>query len=633
MKITFSLLSQFTDSLSVLVFYTIVSFGLGHLFSFRTKNNYLNKVIIGFYLTPFAIVLLTTFITNNLKNSFLALLTISLIGFLLHFSKKQCIYDLKLSLSNKSNQFIFSLIILMTLFYVGYLIFFPYEASYWDEFSHWLTQPLQYFYHNNFISEKFTQLAYINYTPGQPLTGIYYDKVFNNHLKLNNLMISYFFHFLIAIYFFFKSLNYIFTKSILSQVLFALIILAFCKFSLPNSALIENSQNITLIIFFSYFFNIFNNKESSNSFDFTSTVLLASIISYSYLLKSGMSLLIIIAIFGLLLSKNNILNNLKTSTFFLFLFAVSFISWKYTFNDFSHLLNHDSSSNFISISYNFMTRSQIITESLVLILKSKYFIVLSITSILLFKKSNVKLLILTYIYFFIYYLALITVYIFLFAEYEAIRLAAFDRYMSIAYFAVFTSTFYSLFANLDHYSHSLKYSNCFVFIENFLAHNKIKFNFLLYILFIFLFFFILQNKFKQTRTSEFAQSIQIFKSVNEFTYNQNIKVKNLMIVDQNSENLNGVIIQYISLKHKSGPYKADYLTSFGPEQDNVWRQIQTKDEMLDRIKSKDVTVVLKTDEWFDQIIILNFPDCYRNKTPYIIYFTKNRYKCENLGPI
>lgn len=601
----------------------ISAIGLGHIISKATglKKMWGYQAAIGYALVPISIFILHMVLGINIKISAQITALSALLGFI-HF-----ILEIRLSIKDFMRH---PLIIWGIPFTVIFFAFGPtnYIPTGTDEFSHWLTMPMQMFLENSLLSKEFAVKDFASYTPGWPILNIYADLVLSSQFDYSQIVYVAFFSGIVCV-----AALYDFLKQYLGQNYNSILTLSFIlclvlyKAFTPKNILIEIPMYHAILLFFITTALLLKDQTKNIWF-----IYLSILTVYSYLLKHAFLTLVPLLPLVIVLSTRWNLKNL----FLRFLVLVCpvvifFLIWNISYKSLQvpdlfppvpikslqelRLLLSERSEIFSNLPHQLLrvwNRLSFIPQLALLV----FFIGHSFIERRLFY--------LIFSYFCIYLLSLLWMYLTGFGLYEALILASFERYLSIPLAVILF--FGSLNLIYLFFKHILRKVDL-TFFQN-LNHDisqvwlSLTCGLLICVLMIL-------KPYKDLKIDPHSMLLD-FSSFQKFISEKNFESPNVLIISQGSVNLEYQIGRFLSIGSDKYLFRIIHDgTSFSYVKENVWQTVLTPSKMKDLILSADVVWLVKSDLWMDEILnsLVAGDSCNLPYDQYFIFKNETRLEC------
>jgi hypothetical protein len=192
------------------------------------------------------------------------------------------------------------------------------------------------------------------------------------------------------------------------------------------------------------------------------------------------------------------------------------------------------------------------------------------------------------VFFFLFYLAcLVWMYFVSFSDYEARRLASFERYLSIplgvlVYFGLWRG-FVAGYRKIE---------------------SRVQFDWVkpvrnVSVSVIFICLVVSSYRSRGSCPPMYQDADRLQGLIEE----RGLVRPKVLVISQGSNLSEKHVIRFLSIGPRSYRFDMDSSgVSFGPENDNVWRTVLTESAMRDKIASNDIVWMVRSDPWIDQIL-------------------------------
>lgn len=576
--------------------YYLISLGLGQFASiaFSKEDHYRAfgiNTFLGFSLIPILLFVLNLIFKLPLNVSAYIVILISIPGLVLFLLKIK-----KHGLAVLNHPLFLLVVPILTVFSAASQGYYPFS---WDEFSHWATMPKQIFLHKEITSDDFLIKNFAAYTPGWPLIVVFKDLIFSKTLQYGHFL----FLPLLSALLMLSSLFDAVLLSVKKTEGFALgwiVILLAIFLGIPTGYFSEtNLIEFPMIHGLCFIFILCGLHFNSAMREVENFIRIGIALAYCYLLKhTFMTMLPIVLLFYLVyVLKASSKFSKKNTLLLIYLivpYLIAFSIWQWNLGMHDLVQGYSPVNNTLdSALKNAFSKLGIILPSLkrflLLFVKGKVpavvFMLLFPFSMLISNKLRpVGKLIITYLFF--YYACLMWMYLTVFSIGDATELASFERFMSIP---LAPMTLYSL-AIITPWVLT-KVPNG---LSNILLNHKMKFLFVS-ILFLSAIFYRKIHRTPKAKNEIAREASSLVKLIQE----KNLKQPKVLIVAQGGNRFEFHVANLESIGGDSYYYSVMYGTSWGEDNDNQWRILTSKSDMMKLITEADILWVYKSDKWMD----------------------------------
>jgi hypothetical protein len=524
----------------------------------------------------------------------------------------------QINLNSLSALFLHPSFILLILFFIFFKIkgFTTFEAQMWDEFSHWMMMPKQFYFFDRFISIDFPYTRLVTYTPGWSVALIFPELIlkdlFSSTWDPHSLVYCPLFLGVICVSFVFDFFKHFAQKiniqksTLVSWLVLASVFVGEWLFIFSQSVLIEDPQIFILVLLFTF---IWAWSEALFT-DFFAIAFLSIVLGFCYLVKDS-SILIAAPVFLAALFMRKI--TFRNFIFFFIPLLVFFGIWKFHTHGYEPIFYLINDTPFMEL----LQKRMVVIFGMIELISWTFgdlenIILLSLLVIVcLFSKKERPAALAVIFYLLLTVVALLWMYLTVFSEYEANLLTSIQRYMKLSFYSYRMMTYLFvvkiLLTKIPQKIWTKKPAQlvalALVLLSSLKMNNDLRDIYTLKL-----------NRIQQdaiiTQGQALARLLDKKNQLGAETY----------IVAQTSNESEYYKGMYASLYKKGRAYKLLDGVSWGDKKENVWMRVLNRQELFEKFKKADVLWIVHTNPWVEEILssLVNPINCTTDWNKYFL---------------